>query len=325
MMQHAATITDTGVSAQELRQLRIRLRDGCDGNLDQILNAYLEYLQSQLLGGEADMDIGQVQEMLLEIASVVQAGQVKDRKQEFGRFISGLVGIYRSGLLEQGSDRFHHTVGDYAELLKSISRELPEHDYDEALQQLFLYMNRMFELQQKEWVDILNSIVSMPETVGLAQLRKCECFPQIREWVEGGVQNLFQIRSDLLAMVRKLEMRERLVEQQMTRLQNSYQNRHGEGNLLHLKQGKMARALVLLRRKLVAIQGEGAEKRDLVGVVDSNIQEFQYLMAAARRSFFMRVVPEQIGLESRKTSNWPEQVPVGKRSPDVTSLQIISS
>jgi len=87
----------------------------------------------------------------------------------------------------------------------------------------------------------------------------------------------------------------------------------------------MVMALAPLRRKLVAIQGEGAEKRDLVGVVDSNIQEFQYLMAAARRSFFMRVVPEQIGLESRKTSNWPEQVPVGKRSPDVTSLQIISS
>jgi len=47
----------------------------------------------------------------------------------------------------------------------------------------------------------------------------------------------------------------------------------------------MVMALAPLRRKLVAIQGEGAQKRDLVGVVDLNIQEFQDLMASARRSF----------------------------------------
>ncbi len=291
MMQHVATVSDTGVSAQELRQHRIRLRDGYDGDLDQILRAYLEYLQSQLLGVKADMDIGQVQEMLLEISSVVQTGKVKDRKEEFRVFVNGLVDIYRNGLLGQGSEHFHHTVVDYAELLKSISGEFPEHDYDEALQQLFLYMNRMFERQQKEWVEILNSIVSMPETIGLVQLQKCKCYPLIREWVEGGVQNLFQIRNDLQAMVRKLDMREQLVQQQLVRLQNSYQNRRRAGNLYHLRQGKTARALVLLRRKLVAIQGEAVEKRQLVGVVDANIQEFQDLMAAARRAFFMHLVP----------------------------------
>ena len=291
-MQHAATITGAGVSAHELRSLRIRLRDGNDGNLEQILDAYLEYLQSQLVSARSDMDIGQVREMLLEVASVVRDGRFRGRDEEFGRFINGLATIYGNGFVGQESEGLHHTLGDYAELLESISREFPEYNYDQALQQLFLHMSRMFESEQKGWAEVLESIVSMPDTIGLVQLLKQECLPQIREWVEGGVKNLFQIRSDLIAIVRKLDMRQQLVAQEMVRLEHSYQEHHGEGNLIGFRQGKMARTMTLLRRKLVSIQQEAEDKRGLVELVDSNIREFQDLMAAARRKFFMHLVPD---------------------------------
>lgn len=326
-------IVDTSVSMEELRQLRIRLRDGFGGNcqiseadkLEQILSAYLKYLQFQLLSSSGNVDTGLVQEMLLEVAAVVRAGKVKGRGEEFGRFIDGLVTIYRKGFAEKGSDGFYHTVSDYAELLGSISREFPAYDYDEALQQLFLVMNRMFERQQKGWVEVLEYILSMPESIGLAQHLKQECFPEITEWVEGGVQNLFQIHADLAAMVHKLDMRERLVEQQITRLQHSYQNRHMAGNVIELKKGKIAGALSLLRQKLVAIKREGAEKRDLAGLVDSNIQEFQDLMAATKRAFFMHLVPKSAVMESRKNSNQSAVSRLASRSSAAASLQIISS
>ena len=326
-------IADASVSTEELRQLRIRLRDGFGGNgqiseagkLEQILSAYLNYLQFQLLSSKGNVDIGLVQEMLLEVADVVRAGKVKGRGEEFGHFIDGLVTIYRNGFVEKGSDGFYHTVSDYAELLGSISREFPAYDYDEALQQLFLFMNRMFERQQKGWVDVLEYILSMPESIGLAQHLKQECFPEITEWVEGGVQNLFQIHADLAAMVHKLDMRERLVEQQITRLQHSYENRHMAGNVIELKQGKIAGALSLLRQKLVAIQHEGAEKRDLLGLVASNIQEFQDLMAATRRALFMHLVPESAVMESQESPYRPAPVWLASSSVDVTSLRIISS
>ncbi len=301
MMRQAVKITDTCVSAEELRQLRIRLSDEFGDNsqfsegtnLDEILDVYLQFLQSQLLGSSDHMDIGKVREMLLEVSALVRAGKVKDRGEEFGRFIDGLVNIYHFDTMESGGDGFQHSVGDYAELLKSVSSEFPAYDYDAALQQLFLYMNRMFEHQQKGWVEVLESIASMPESIGLVRLLKQECFPEIMEWVEGGVQNLFQIHGDLSSMVRKLDMREQLVEQQMVRLQNAYQTRRATENLIDLKQGKKVRAMVLLRRKLVAIQHEGAEKRVLIKLVESNIQEFQDLMATARRGFFIRLVPDR--------------------------------
>ncbi|MCP3671981.1 MAG: hypothetical protein GY814_16425 [Gammaproteobacteria bacterium] len=300
MMRQAAKITDTGVSAEELRQFRIRLGDEFDGNsqfsegagLDEILNVYLQFLQSQLLGSSDHMDIGKVREMLLEVTALVRAGKVKDRGEEFGRFMDGLVNIYRFDTMESGGDGFQHSVGDYAELLMSVSSEFPAYNYDAALQQLFLYMNRMFEHQQKGWVEVLESIASMPESIGFVRPLKQECFPEIMEWVEGGVQNLFQIRGDLSAMLRKLNMREQLVEQQMARLQNAYQTRQTAENLIDLKQGKKVRAMVLLRRKLVAIRHESAEKIGMIKLVESNIQEFQDLMVTTRRAFFIRLVPD---------------------------------
>jgi len=332
-MRQATKIVDTSVSTEELRQLRIRLRDGFsnDGqisetvNLEQILSAYLNYLQFQLLRNQDQMDIGQVQEMLLEVASVVQAGQVKSRGQELAHFIDEVANIYRNGVSERGVDGFHQTVGDYAELLESVSREFPVYDYNGALQQLFLNMNQMFESQQKGWVEVLESILSMPESIGLVRHLKQECIPEITEWVEGGVQNLFQIHADLTAMVHKLDMRERLVQQQITRLHNSYQNRHMARNVIGLKHGKIAGALSLLRQKLVAIQCKGAEKRDLLGLVDSNIQEFQDLMAAARRAFFMRLLPESVAVESRNNSSQSAVAWLASRSSMAANLQIISS
>jgi|SaaInl4_150m_RNA_FD_contig_21_114405_length_1059_multi_8_in_0_out_0_1 hypothetical protein len=319
-MHHAATSTDTEISANELRRLRIRLRDGNDAGLEQILDAYLAYLQSQLVSAKGDMNTGQVCEMLLEVASVVRDGKFRGRDAEFGGFINGLVTIYSNSFVDQESEGLRHTLGDYAELLETISREFPEHDYDPALQQLFLYMNRMFESEHKGWAEVLESIVSMPDTIGLVRLLKQECLPQIREWVEGGVKNLFQIRSDLTAMVRKLDMRRQLVEQEMARLEHSYREQHGEGNLIGLSQGRMARAMTLLRRKLVSIQQEMEDKGGLVDLVDSNIQEFQDLMASARRAFFMQLVPE-----SRQRTGHSGQTWAGPKAAAAVTLQIVPS
>ncbi len=333
MMRHAATIPETGVSAEELRQLRIGLRDGFGDSsqivdatkLEQILTAYLGYLQSQLLCNQGQADIGQVQEMLLEVASAARAGQIQGGGRELAHFVDGLLHIYCNGITAGGRGGFHQTVGDYAELLESVSQEFPAYDYNRALQQLFLYMNQMFESKQKDWVDVFESILSMPESIELVQLLKQECLPEIMEWVEGGAQNLFQIRTDLTTMLRKLEMRERLVRQQMERLQGSYVNKNRAGNIIELKQGKVARALSLLRRKSLTIQRESEDKRDLITLVDSNIQEFQDLMSAARRAFFIRLVTEQSGLESWEIPCRPAPVWRASHSADVTSLQIISS
>ncbi len=299
MTTQAAKIAHSGVSAEELRQLRIRVSDELggnsefseDANLDEILNVYLQFLQSQLLGSSECMDIGKIREMLLEITDLVRAGKVKDRGEEFGRFFDGLANIYSFDTMQSGGDGFQHSVGDYAELLESVSSEFPAYNYDTALQQVFLYMNRMFEHQQNGWVEVLETIAAMPESIGMVHILKQECFPEIMEWVEGGVHNLFQIHGDLSAMTRKLEMRERLVEQQMARFRSAYLTRQVAENLVDVKQGKKARAMALLRRKLVDIQHEVAEKRGLIKLVESNIQEFQDLMATARRAFFIRLVP----------------------------------
>lgn len=236
-MRQTSKTVGTRVSADGLRQLRIRLRDGFghagqsteSDSLDRILKAYLGYLQFQRLNNKGSVNIGRVQEMLLEVASLVRAGKLRDRGSELGCFVDGLVHIYRNCFVERDRSGFLRTVVDYADLIDAISREFSSHDHAGAVEQLFLYMNRMFECRHKDWVEVFKYIISMPETVALVQHLKQECFPEITEGVESGVHNLFQIHTDQVAIVQKLEMRERLLEQQMVRLQRSYQNHRMAG------------------------------------------------------------------------------------------------
>ncbi len=310
-MEKTDQIAGISVSAEELRQLRMGLLNvdhninhiNEPGRLDHTLNAYLGYLHNELLNASDEVNLDQAKDMLREIAFVVETGNVKAWGAEFGRFTDGLVAIYHKGFAQDGMSNYLETVDSYAGVIESISREFPLNNYDEALQSLLFCMSQLFRRQQKGWVKIYGRLAAMPELIGLVQQTKQKYFFDIAEWVEGGAQNLFEIRNDYASAERKLHLREQLVTQQIARIQRLYQQTDRVGNVIELRQGKRAGALSVLRRKNARIHNEILEKKRLIELIDLNIKEFQDLMAVARRSLFIRSVPKQTAINSLQTQN----------------------
>jgi len=301
-MLHMISFTGPGRAQVNIQKRRLELLSGfgedapclTTANLCRILNDYLVYLQNELSGKSAPVNVGQVQEMLLEVAAVVRSGMAKGRKREFGHFLNGLVGIYREGFIQGGKDAFSLTAADYADVVESISKEYPSYDYDEAVRQLLHYMHNLFDQRKSSWVTVYEHILSMPDTVEAVQLLKEECFLEVQEWVEGGVENLFQILKDFNQMIQELQDKETEIERQIELQYDRISASRGaeRGKVIDLRQGRRKREISDLQNKKHSLILERMGKESLITLIEDNIEEFKSILAKARRAFFIRVVQE---------------------------------
>lgn len=294
-MVHAVSSTNL------IRQHRLELskafeRDGsCDARRKalSILNDYLDYLERELSDDNASIDVSQVQEMLLEVSCIVRSGCSKIQAEHYGRILQRLIGIYAKGLNHAQKDAFSITAADYAEVIEAISVKYPGYDYSEAVGQLVLYMNRLFELRKGSWKTVYEHILSMPDSIQAIQLLKQDHFEEIRVWAEEGVHNLFALRKDLFKRMDELERESEQVDElieDLERSRDSEQPFERASNVISFQGRLFDKEIAGLRQDRAALAGEILGQEHLIQLIEENIAEFEDKLNQARRAFFVRLV-----------------------------------
>lgn len=262
----------------------------------QILEDYIDYLEQELVAPNDDLNLGQVQEMLLEVSCIVRSGNKDIHPDQYGRFLERLTGIYAQGFSTEEKERFSATAPDYAEVIEAISRELPGYDYREAVGQLLYYLNHLYRSRKSSWITVYQHILSMPDSIAAIQTLKEAYFRGIQQWVEEGVQNLFHIGRDLQQRVNELNQKTagltRLIEQQRDLLDR--ERRCPEftfaGNITSLDQERRKREIAELLDRREQTLRERSSKEQIAELIECNIREFETALKEARRAYFVQLV-----------------------------------
>ena len=266
------------------------------GQTRKILEARLDQLGAQLSGPEAAADAGKISTMLLALSDDIRSGFPLFTSNDYRWVLTRLTEIYAQGFGRLKRDAFANSAADYAHVIETISREYPGHDYSEAIGQLFCYMSRLFRTRKNGWKAVYEHILSIPESVEAKQLLNRAFFVEIQEWAEAGVENLFSIRKDLYEKIAeigtKIEALDRQIEQFEGEQTPANQTRPSAAasNVVDLAAARKKRHILQLeqqRRKLVV---DKEDEDVIVGLIESDIREFEDKLRATRRAYFIRSV-----------------------------------
>lgn len=262
----------------------------------KLLEERLDQLGAQLSGPEAAADAGRISEMLLGLSEDIRAGSPLFTSGDFRWVLTRLTDIYAQGFGQLKRDAFANTAGDYARVIETISREYPGHDYSEAIGQLFCYMSRLFRTRKNGWKAVYEHIISIPDSVEAKQLLNRAFFVEIQEWAEAGVENLFSIRKDLydkIAAIRvKIEALDRRIEQVGggQQVRDRADTAHITSNVVDLAAARKERHILHLEQKRGKLLEERKDEEVIVGLIESDIREFEDKLRATRRAYFIRSV-----------------------------------
>jgi len=266
------------------------------GQTRKILETRLDQLGAQLSGPDAAADAGRISTMLLALSEDIRSGSPLFTSNDYRWVLTRLTEIYAQGFGQLKRDAFANSAADYAHVIETISREYPGHDYSEAIGQLFCYMSRLFRTRKNGWKAVYEHILSIPESVEAKQLLNRAFFIEIQEWAEAGVENLFSIRKDLYEKIAeigtKIEALDRQIEQFEGEQTPANQTRPSAAasNVVDLAAARKKRHILQLeqqRRKLVV---DKEDEEVIVGLIESDIREFEDKLRATRRAYFIRSV-----------------------------------
>lgn len=260
------------------------------------LEERLEQLGAQLSGPDATVDVGRISEMLLALAEDIRSGSMVFAGGDYRWILTRLTHIYAQGFGQLKRDAFANTAADYAQVIESISREYPGHDYSEAVGQLFCYMSRLFRTRRSGWKAVYEHILSIPDSVEAKQLLNRAFFAEIQEWAEAGVENLFSIRRDLYEKIAeigaRIEALDRRIEQIGGEQDAQYvaSTRMSASNVVDLAAARKERQIQHLEHRRRKLAGEKEDEEVIVGLIESDILEFEDKLRATRRAYFIRPV-----------------------------------
>ncbi|HHH40351.1 MAG TPA: hypothetical protein ENK50_12360 [Sedimenticola sp.] len=294
---NAGNRSGTQVFTGQQHRLELTERLGAPGltpeRVEQILERYLDDLETELLAREAGADIGRVQEMLLEIAGFIRTDGSKVPVAQRRYFLERLIELYGKGFAVRGKSAFSVTAADYAEVIEVISAECPNYDFSQAVGQLICYMQQLFESRKESWITIYQHIESMSDSNSVVQLLKDVYLREIRQWAEEGVANLFGIESDLLNGIRELDERIESLQQRLAarvRDGGAPTASVSSGRVIDLRQKRTQREIDALRRQIEQLQQARQDKEAVAELIRSNIHEFQTKLKETRRAYLLRAV-----------------------------------
>ncbi|MCB1857319.1 MAG: hypothetical protein KDI63_03560 [Gammaproteobacteria bacterium] len=260
----------------------------------QILHDYLDYLEQAFTTDSRKIDIGEIQEMLLEVACIIRSSNASIHAEEHKRLLERLIAIYSKGLVHEENERFSITAPDYADVVEAISINHPGYDYSEAVGQLLYYLNLLYRHRKGSWKTVYDHILSMPNSILSIKNLKDSHLQKIHRWVEEGVQNLFEIRRDLRhridelgASVSKLSLQIEREEAGIAEESRSW-CLQGLCNIASLDLERKKRAVAILHGKRNQLLDQQHDKRQIANLIELNISEFENSLKEARRAFFMR-------------------------------------
>jgi hypothetical protein len=234
--------------------------------------------------------------MLSALSHCIRSESSDFASSDYRWIIERLTGIYSQGFGQQAQEAFTTTATAYAQVIETISREYPGHDYSEAVGQLFCYMSRLFRTRKNGWKTVYEHILSIPDSVEAKQLLNRAFFLEIQEWAEAGVENLFSIRRDLYEKIGDLATKIERLDRQIGQIERGSRlaertNPASTGaNVLDLTKARNERLIEPLRRRRHRLLEEKKDEEAIVGLIESDIREFEDKLRATRRAYFIRPV-----------------------------------
>ncbi|MCW8799471.1 MAG: hypothetical protein OQK71_00945 [Desulfobacter sp.] len=251
-----------------------------------LLKHSIDALESSLKNQEQPVDIEQLHTLLGAISLFLGSKNHQILAEGFTQLLNRLVKIYTQGLIERENPAFSATATHYAKLIEITSQAFPGYDYTRAIGHLLHYMNHLYSHREGSWLDILRHLLSMPDSIQLIQLLKEKHLYDIQQWVEEGVNNLFQLHEEQMRLsterISKLKELEESIEQKESLLQ-SYQS----GNVLSFSLARDRKALRALNVEKAKLIEEIDSHQHLISLLDENIDEFGDKLFATRRAYLL--------------------------------------
>lgn len=274
--------------AAEGETARTRQESAC-----KVLKQYFDNLEMTLSEVNKAVDISELQTIWLEISEFIQAKKNHILHDGYNRLLNRLTSIYTRGLGQQGNLAFAATATNYADLIESVSQTHPSYDYSEAVGHLLHYMNQLYRIRQKSWLRIFDHLLSMPDYIQPIHYLKERHLKGIQQWVEEGVDNLFQIRDDQVLLysekIAELAEIEQSIELVHQKLDISFHS-----NVIPITQHKEQTSLKKLIEKKDFLISDLENRQQLVDLLENNIQEFEDKLFATRRACTIRPIKSQL-------------------------------
>lgn len=260
--------------------------------IEEVLNQ----LGAQLTRPDELIGASEIDDMLLLLSADIRFGAPELASSDYRWIVDQLTGIYAQGFEQRPGDLFTKTARSYAHLIETISRAYPGNDYSEAVGQLFCYMSRLFRTRKHDWKAVYEHLLSIPDSVEAKQMLNRAFFAEIQEWAEAGVENLFSIRMDLYekigAIKDQIRRLDRRIEMTLGGIQLPEQTSSARAgtNVVDLAAARRERLIGSLRFKRQRLLEEKDDEEIIVGLIESDIREFEDKLRATRRAYFIYLV-----------------------------------
>lgn len=258
-------------------------------NVCKVLKQYFDDLELSLAAENKTADLTQLQTIWIEISKFIQAEKKHILDDGYTRLLNRLTRIYTQGLQQQGNLAFAATATNYADVIEIVSQAHPSYDYSEVIGHLLHYMNQLYKVREKSWLRIFEHLLSMPDTIRPIQYLKQSHLKDIQQWVEEGVDNLFQIRDDQVVLhsekIAELAETEQTIEQTRQRLERCHNSK-----VVPITLYKEEALLNALTEKKDLLITDLEDRQALVDLLEDNIQEFEDKLFATRRACGIRLV-----------------------------------
>jgi len=300
MLLRDHTVRHRNLREQHRSEL-VRLASGENANLSpqessRILESHVQYLEEELTLSNPAVDLGQVQETLLEISQIIHYQRTENLGVEYGAIFHRLVRLYAQGIGGGAGDAFARTAADYAEVIEAIGWTCVDCEYNEAIGQLLHYMGQLFDSRKDSWMSVYEHIRALPDTSATHPALERECFSEVKQWVEEGVGNLFKIRRDLAARLQKLERELACLEEQIRAREDRIAAELGAEKaaaaapVIDLGTRRRQRELLEWHGSRLRLVAAWEEDSYLLELIESNIREFEAKLKQLRRAYSLRLV-----------------------------------
>jgi len=277
--------TDTRLNP-ESEQAHMHQENAC-----KILKQHFDDLEMSLFAVDNTVDITQLQSIWLEISEFIQAEKNHIHDDGYNRLLNRIIAIYTHGLRQQGNLAFAATAANYADVIGIVSQAHPSYDYSEAVGHLLQYMNQLYKVREKSWLRIFDHLLSMPDYIQPIHYLKERHLKGLQQWVEEGVDNLFQIRDDQvllysekIAELADLEQRVELVHQRLVQ--------QSATKVVPITRPHDQTELNKLIHDRDLLVSDLENRQELVDLLEDNIQEFEDKLFATHRACRIRPVQD---------------------------------
>ncbi len=253
------------------------------------LKHYFDDLESLLTHQREVHDTDQPKEILGEISQFLQSQQNQILDDGYTCLLDRLAEIYTHGLSHRDNQVFADTAANYASVIQVVSQNHSSYDYSEVIGQLLHYMNQLYKNREKSWLGIFKHLLSMPDSIKGVQILKERHLNEIQQWIEEGVDNIFELRDDQLQLyaekVAELASTEDRLHQKHQEME--IEPEHQVLPISWLQDKAELKALVEQRDLLIQ---DLENRQHLVELLEQNMQEFEDILHTTRRTYLIHAV-----------------------------------